>query len=180
MITSYRKYQTIYLNSVVVTFVNTYSENVTKKTLLGALNKGRVIMKQLIALVATIVLTFTLCTSLARAETVLIQPALMLSDSNTMYSYNKNSAGLMFVNSLPKLTPIALTLENHNDNFGFAQEQVINEHNYFFEFSIIFNDKLQQLIAFFTRDDDEYNAGDAIGNNSFAAKTSVQKCYESK
>ncbi|MCW8832212.1 MAG: hypothetical protein OQK09_13135 [Colwellia sp.] len=137
-------------------------------------------MKKLIALVCTIVLTFTLCTNLVRAETILIQPALMLSDSNTIYSYNKNSAGLMYVNSLPTLTPITLTLENNHDSFGFAQEQVINEHNYFFEFSIIFNDKLQQLIAFFTRNDDEGKASNEVGNNSFTAKTSIQKCSESK
>jgi len=136
-------------------------------------------MKKVIALASTIVLTFTLCTSLVHAEAILIKPTLMLANSSTMYSYSKNSAGLMHVNSLPKLTPITLTIDNNNDVFGFAQEQVINDHNYFFEFSIIFNDKLQQLIAFFTSDDEE-SINDEIGNNSFTAKTSTKKCSESK
>ena len=131
-------------------------------------------MKQLAALLCTIVLTFTLCVSLAHAETlfikpVSIQPALMLTGiNNTVYSYDKNSAGLFYLNSLPKLAPI--TLDINSDTFGFAQENIINERNYFFEFSIMFNDKLQQLIAFFTRDDHGSNAQANVNSSSFSAK----------
>ncbi len=134
-------------------------------------------MKQPIALLCTIVFTFTLCVSLARAEAILAKHALMLtSNHSTMYSYNENSAGLIYVKSRPKLIPITINLENNTDTFGFAKEKVISEHNYFFEFSIIFNDKLQQLIAFFTRDDDDHSVNEKVGSNSFSAKTSIQEC----
>ncbi|OUR61113.1 hypothetical protein A9Q74_11395 [Colwellia sp. 39_35_sub15_T18] len=134
-------------------------------------------MKQLAALLCTIVLTFTLCVSLAHAESMFLKPALLLTDNNnTKYSYNKNSAGLFYVNSLPKLSPITLNI--NSDTFGFTQENVINERNYFFEFSIIFNDKLQQLIAFFTRDNDD--TIEQVGSNSFSAKASSEKCSDSK
>ncbi len=139
-----------------------------------ATHKRRVSMKQLTALLSTIILTFTLCISLAHAEAlfikpVLIKPALMLTGiNNAVYSYNKNSAGLFYMNSLPKLAPI--TLDINSDTFGFAQENVINERNYFFEFSIMFNDKLQQLIAFFTHDDHDSDAQANVNNSSFSAK----------
>jgi len=136
-------------------------------------------MKQLAALLCTIVLTFTLCVSLAHAESVFLKPALLITDnSNTKYGYNKNSAGLFYLNSFPKLTPI--TLDINSDTFGFSPENVINERNYFFEFSIIFNDKLQQLIAFFTRNDSNFDVHNSADNNSFSAKTSIQKCADSK
>ncbi len=134
-------------------------------------------MKQLTALLCTIVLTFTLCVSIASAEAILIKPTLMLtSNNNTVYSFDENSAGLIYVNSLPKLVPADIRFEDQRNTFGFAEEKVISEHNYFFEFSIIFNDKLQQLIAFFTRDDDEHSVHEKVGNNSFSDKTLTQEC----
>lgn len=133
-------------------------------------------MKQLIALLSTIVLTFTFCVSLACAESILVKPTSMLvNDDNIVYKYNENSAGLIYAETLAKLTPLNIGLDNTNDTFGFSKAKVINEHNYFFEFSIIFNDKLQQLIAFFTHDDNEHSEYKGL-SNSFATKTSTQKC----
>lgn len=134
-------------------------------------------MKQLIALLCTMVITFILSVSIARAETILVKPALMLTSNNhTMYSYNEQSAGLMYVKSPAELTPVALNLESFSDTFAFAKEKLISDHNYFFEFSLIFNDKLQQLIAFLNRDDDENHTDGKVDSHSLSTKTSTQEC----
>lgn len=114
--------------------------------------------------------------SLACAKTVLIKPVLLLTSHNkVMYDYNKGSAGLIYTNSLLTLLPTSISLDADNEKFAFADEKVISEHNYFFEFSIIFNDKLQQLIAFFTSND----TSDEVRENNLTTKTS-QQCIQSK
>ena len=50
-----------------------------------------------------------------------------------------------------------------NENVNFPQDKVESKHNRFFELSIIFNEKLQQLISFYTHSDHENN--DAINNS---------------
>ena len=139
--------------------------------------KRRVMMKKLTALLSTIVVTFTLCSTLARAETILIKPALLVAnDISIQYSYKKNDTGMFNSHSVQKLT---FQLEENIEAFEYNVTPVNEARNFFFEFSITFNDKLQQLIAFFTRDDDDFEVSDNIGNNSLSAKASIENCKKS-
>ena len=52
------------------------------------------------------------------------------------------------------LSPI-LTERETNDSLHFPQTKVVKEKNRFFELSIVFNEKLQQLLAKFTRSNNE-------------------------
>ncbi len=47
------------------------------------------------------------------------------------------------------LTP-TLTTRKTTESINFSQAKVVSEHNRFFEFSIVFNENLQQTISFFT------------------------------
>ena len=51
---------------------------------------------------------------------------------------------------------------------------VVNKHNEFFEMAIIFNEKLQQFLAFFTRSDDEEQT--STSTKSLLVETSKDKC----
>ena len=68
------------------------------------------------------------------------------------------------------LTPTLTTLKV-TDNLSFSEAEIVSGHNRFFEFSIIFNENLQQAISFFTPADN--NSSDAI-ENSFPSYTSNQ------
>jgi len=74
------------------------------------------------------------------------------------------------------LTPTLTEIET-NENLNFPQAKVVSEHNRFFELSIVFNEKLQQIISFYTRSNDK----DTIDNvfPSFTKKQSTgEVCQE--
>lgn len=52
------------------------------------------------------------------------------------------------------LTPALTTVET-NDNLTFPRPKIVSEHNRFFELTIVFNEKLQQVISLLTRSDDK-------------------------
>jgi len=72
------------------------------------------------------------------------------------------------VTSSTLFTPIITTTDTE-ENLIFPQANVVSEHNRFFEMSIVFNENLQQIIAYFTRSDEDKTY--AI-NNSFPSKSS--------
>ena len=78
-----------------------------------------------------------------------------------------NSSYPMAFTSL--LTPTLTTIEA-NEDLNFPQAKVVSEHNRFFELSIVFNEKLQQIISFYTRSDDDND----IVDNSFPSFTNNQ------
>jgi hypothetical protein len=57
------------------------------------------------------------------------------------------------------------------ESLSFSQTKVVNGHNRFFEFSIVFNENLQQAISFFTHTDNE--SSDVL-DNSFPSYTGSQ------
>lgn len=65
-----------------------------------------------------------------------------------------------------------------NDDLHFPHANVASEHNRFFELSIMFNDKLQQIISFFTHSDDERS--NAVENSfpSFISNKSTGKACQ--
>jgi len=139
-------------------------------------------MKKVIALLCSTVVTFTLCTSVVCAEAVLIQPSVLISNQIPMsYRYNELSAGLFYRNalaSIPTIPSISTSNFDASDNrFGYSSTQVVNNHNSFFEFSIMFNDKLQQLIAFFTRSNDASSSGDS-STHTLAGNQSMTNCTD--
>jgi hypothetical protein len=120
-------------------------------------------MKQLISLSLIILVTVTSWSSCAKNTVINVA---------TMYSLTYPIAHYLL--STPTLT----TRETTN-SLNFPQAKAVNEHNRFFEFSIIFNESLQQMISFFTRSDDEKNY---TVNNSFPSfstnRPTVKACKE--
>lgn len=111
-------------------------------------------MKKIVMLLCLVIFTGTLFASFSYAQIapnkrLLNNPILLVSHIKSTDSYTKNSTNLLYLQSVTSLTPSALNIENKLNNFAYTQQRVADNHNYFFEFSIIFNDKLQQLIAFF-------------------------------
>lgn len=96
-------------------------------------------MKQLISLLLIIFITIMSWSSCAKDKVIY---------ATTIYSLSYP----VVYSSL--LTP-TLTISETNDNLTFPRINVINGHNRFFELSIIFNEKLQQVISSLTRSDDE-------------------------
>ncbi len=94
-------------------------------------------MKQLIALLLMISVIIISWSSWSKNEV-----------TNEAKAYSLSSP----IASHSLLSPVWET-QNVDEGLGFIQAKVINEKNKFFEFSIIFNDKLQQIIAFFTHSD---------------------------
>jgi hypothetical protein len=68
------------------------------------------------------------------------------------------------------LTPVLTTLEN-NENLDFFNANVVSEHNRFFELSIIFNERLQQIMSSFSHSNNESSS---VVDNSFPSYTSNQ------
>lgn len=119
-------------------------------------------MKQLISLLLIILITVISWSSCARSKVIEITTIHTLS-----YSVLPSSS----------LTP-ALSKLQTTDSLHYPQAKVTSEHNRFFELSIMFNDKLQQIISFFTRSGDEKI--NAVENNfpSFISNQSTGKACQ--
>lgn len=107
-------------------------------------------MKQLIALLCTLVITITLCVNAAEADSLFIKKT-----------------------SLPQNFTLP---ENVIEGFNFPKEKVISDHNRFFELSIIFNENLQQFLAYFSS---PINKENKIVSNDLSSATknqASQKC----
>lgn len=72
-------------------------------------------------------------------------------------SYAKNKANMSATYSLSYplasslLSTPMLTTQEVSENLNFPQTKSMNKQNRFFEISIIFNEKLHQIISFYTR-----------------------------
>lgn len=124
-------------------------------------------MKQLISLLLIVTITVISWSSYAKNTEIRV-------------NYSKSSTAI----SSMVLKP-ASSEQHINENFGFVLNQATNKHNDFFELAIIFNEKLQQFIAFFTHFDDEVeetasnslpSVDVAPSNNSLST---IQKCKAS-
>lgn len=108
-------------------------------------------------------------------------------------SYAKNSQP--YVNAVSNKSSIVIktfalkpSLSNQliDESFNFGSNKANNKHNSFFEFAIVFNEKLQQFIAFFSQSTEK--AKEIISNISSSTTTtfypvneaqlSAQKCKE--
>jgi len=126
-----------------------------------------------------VVITFLLSTGITYAESVLIKPALHQNTKISSYNYNNDSAGLIYTNAVSKLTPTIVKLTVNSETFNYRNESPVNKRNYFFEFTMVFHDRLQQLIALFTGDNDELVSHDEMNNDALTAKASDQTCQKS-
>ncbi|NQY86401.1 MAG: hypothetical protein HRT51_01420 [Colwellia sp.] len=112
-------------------------------------------MKQLISLLLIILVTAISWSSCAKSKAIKVTAIYTLHYS---------------VLAAPLLTP-TLSKISTNDSLNFSQVTVVSAHNRFFELSIIFNEKLQQIISFFTRSADKKSN---VMANSFPSYTSNQ------
>jgi hypothetical protein len=117
--------------------------------------KQGVIMKQLIILLLIILVTVMSWSSCAKNTVI---------NAVSMYTLTYPVANFLL------LTPTLTTL-NATESLSFSQTKVVNGHNRFFEFSIVFNENLQQAISFFTHTDNE--SSDVL-DNSFPSYTGSQ------
>jgi len=118
-------------------------------------------MKQLISLLLIILITVMSWSSCARSKVIEITTIHTLS-----YSV------------LPSLLTPALSKLPKNDSLHYPQAKVTSEHNRFFELSIIFNDKLQQIISFFTHSGDEESIAVESNFPSFISNQSTGKACQ--
>jgi len=81
----------------------------------------------------------------------------------------------------------AQSTKHANEDFNFVSTEATNKHHNFFELAIIFNEKLQQFIAFFTHFGDEVeeitsnnmSTSDISSANtllSYKSQSVIQKC----
>lgn len=96
-----------------------------------------------------------------------------LINVNSLYIQSSSTAGSML------LKPY-LSNQLIDENFAITPNKTINKHNVLFESTMIFNDKLQQFIAFFTGSHDKISE---VANNSIPTskknKPTIQKCSAS-
>ena len=107
-------------------------------------------MKQLISLILIISIAVISWSSYAKSTEIRV---------NLLYSQPSSA-----INSVV-LTP-SLTKQHINESFGVTSNQSTNKSHNFFELAIIFNEKLQQFIAFFTHFGDET---EEVASNNFSA-----------
>ena len=75
------------------------------------------------------------------------------------------------------LTP-SLSNQLIDESFNYTSYNSNNSHNSFFEFAIVFNEKLQQFIAFFTRSSDKFI--EVVNDNTLPSHTAISKAIPSK
>ncbi len=96
-------------------------------------------MKQLISLLLIIFITAMSWSSCAKNKVI---------NATTIY-------GLSHPVVYSSLLSPTLTISETNDNLTLPRPKIVSENNRFFELSIVFNEKLQQVISLLTRSDDE-------------------------
>ncbi len=129
-------------------------------------------MKQLILLLLSISITVISCSSYAKRTIVQV-------------NYSQPSTTVNSMMSKPLLSK-----QYVNESFGVTSNQTANKSHNFFELAVIFNEKLQQFIAFFTFFDDdveevasnELSATDISPSSipsSNSSQSAIQKCKAS-
>jgi len=151
---------------VVFTFVKNYSENVSKDYFdckIARLN-WRVTMKQFISLLLIISITIISWSSFAQSKVIKV---------NSLYIQPSTSVKSMVIKPF-------LSNQLINDNFALTSSKISNNHNDFFAATMVFNEKLQQFIAFF---DDSHNEIEEVANNHLSSsknsEPNIQKCKAS-
>lgn len=159
LLTAYRSKSTNHLIKVAYKFVKNYSKNVSKNDiycfayLLSNKVNRRVSMKQSLSLLLIISITVISWSSYAK---------------NTVIRVNYSQPSIVI--SSVVLTP-SLSRQHVNESFDFTSNKTTSNHNNFFELAIIFNEKLQQFIAFFTHFGDE--AKEIASNDLLSAEVSI-------
>ncbi|MDP7591339.1 MAG: hypothetical protein QF552_01305 [Litorilituus sp.] len=118
-------------------------------------------MKRYASFSCLALIAFILSFDITHAEAVLIKPALYHNNTKSLYIYSDNSAGLLYRRSVSQFKPIIVNLTANNQTIDDRKENLISQHNSFFEFTMIFHDRIHQFITIFTRDNDTQ----AINNN---------------
>ena len=120
-------------------------------------------MKQLISLLLIISITIISWSSFAKSTVIQV---------NSLYIQPSSSSSLLFK---PFLSNKLI-----NESFAITSRKTAKNHNGFFETSIVFNEKLQQFIAFFANSHDEI---EEVANNNLPysknSKPNIQKCKTS-
>jgi len=121
-------------------------------------------MKQLISLLLTILITIISWSTFAKSTVIQV---------NNLYVQPSSTASSMV------LKPY-LSTQLINENFTLTSSKTTNTHNGFFATTMIFNEKLQQFIAFF---DDSHDEIKEVANNDLPSSKnniqSIQKCKTS-
>jgi len=121
-------------------------------------------MKQLISLLLIISITIISWSCLAKSTAIKV---------DNLYVQQSSSASSM------GLKPF-LSNQLINENFSLTSIKTTDKHNDFFETTMVFNEKLQQLIAFFADSHDEI---EEVANNNLSSsknnKPNIQKCKSS-
>jgi len=125
--------------------------------------KRRAIVKRTTALLLIAIVAVTSWSSCAKNKIV---------DITTIFSSSYP------IVATPFLMP-ALTAPDTNDSLLFPQPKTENKHNRFYEFSIVFNENLQQILSYFSRLNEDkskvvYNYLPSYSNNPLA----VNACKE--
>lgn len=109
-------------------------------------------MKQFISLVFIMLVTIVSWSSCAKNKVMI---------DTTIYglSYPVVSSSIL----APTLTAIQT-----NDNLRYSPNKTSSEHNRFYEFSIVFNENLQQMISFFTHPSNDNEKSELV-KNSFSS-----------
>ncbi|MCI2284651.1 hypothetical protein L3081_16215 [Colwellia sp. MSW7] len=117
-------------------------------------------MKQLFALVLIISITVISWSSCAKNTKI-----------KTNHLYNQS-----VITITPVFLTSSLTNDVSNESFTIMPNKTLNKHNFLFESTMIFNDKLHQFIAFFNR---FYNGVDDVASNNLQkTQKNTQKCSE--
>lgn len=112
-------------------------------------------MKRLIILVLTISIAVASWSSCAKNTQI---------KTNSLYIQQTQTI------STPMLITPSLTDQLVNENFTLLANNRSKKHNMFFELTMIFNDKLQQFIAFFANFQNNINKIKFVANNNLQEK----------
>lgn len=121
-------------------------------------------MKQLILLLLIISITVISWSSFAKSTVIKV---------SSLYIQPSSSVSSMVIKPF-------LSNQLTNEDFALISNKTANNHNDFFEVTMVFNEKLQQLISFFANSHNEIN--EVAHNNLPSSKNSkpnIQKCKAS-
>lgn len=121
-------------------------------------------MKQLLSLLLIISITIISWSSFAKSTVIKV---------NNLYVQSSIASGSI-------LFQLSLSNQVINEQLDFTLSKTTKKHNEFFEATMLFNEKLQQFIAFFADADDDVKKV-ANNNLSFAKNSQVtnRKCKAS-
>ncbi|TPH18043.1 hypothetical protein [Litorilituus lipolyticus] len=134
-------------------------------------------MRSFKLLLASSIITTALCTSLYSfaAQPLAVQP--VVNAKTNMISYN-NLTSSAFNNSI-KTTTVTFSANNDLTHTYSSPKLIGNKHNQFFEAAVNFNETLQQVISFFSSDEESLVAEPEQPHEELEEEVSIAKCKAS-